>query len=210
MCSFGKSDVWRNAHPAVVLGGHDQVEMNMTYPKMKVFCAVAAMALTAPLFSAPAAAQMRSVPVIGGGGGGGGAAVSRGGGGGMRAVPTMPSGGGRVATSGMRPVPVIPGGGGGRWSGGGGRWHGGHHHRGGWWGPGIGFGAGYAIGSAYGSYPYYNNYYYDDDSYAYSPGYVESDGVSAADVAYCQQRFKSYNVRTGTYLGYDGQRHPCP
>jgi hypothetical protein len=184
----------------------------MVYPKMKAFCAIAALALAAPLSTAPAAAQMKSVPVIGGGGGGGGgAAVSRGGGG-MRPVPTMPSGGGRVATGGMRPVPVVPrGGGGGRWHGGGGGWHGGHHHHhhgGRWWGPGIGFGTGFALGSAYGSYPYYNDYY--DDDYAYSPGYVESDGVSAADIAYCKQRFKSYNVRTGTYLGYDGQRHPCP
>lgn len=29
-------------------------------------------------------------------------------------------------------------------------------------------------------------------------------------VAYCQQRFRSYDVRTGTYLGYDGRRHACP
>lgn len=28
--------------------------------------------------------------------------------------------------------------------------------------------------------------------------------------AYCSQRFKSYDPRTGTYLGYDGDRHPCP
>ncbi|MGZ3311613.1 MAG: BA14K family protein [Xanthobacteraceae bacterium] len=24
------------------------------------------------------------------------------------------------------------------------------------------------------------------------------------------QRFKSYDPRSGTYLGYDGARHPCP
>jgi hypothetical protein len=24
------------------------------------------------------------------------------------------------------------------------------------------------------------------------------------------QTYKSYNPRTGTYLGYDGQQHPCP
>lgn len=29
-------------------------------------------------------------------------------------------------------------------------------------------------------------------------------------VAYCMQRFRSYDPRTGTYLGYDGLRHPCP
>jgi hypothetical protein len=24
------------------------------------------------------------------------------------------------------------------------------------------------------------------------------------------QRFRSYDPASGTYLGYDGQRHPCP
>ena len=28
--------------------------------------------------------------------------------------------------------------------------------------------------------------------------------------AYCAQRFRSYDPRIGTYLGNDGQRHPCP
>jgi BA14K-like protein len=29
-------------------------------------------------------------------------------------------------------------------------------------------------------------------------------------IAYCMERFKSYDPRSGTYLGYDGYRHPCP
>ncbi len=29
-------------------------------------------------------------------------------------------------------------------------------------------------------------------------------------VAYCMQTYKSYDPQSGTYLGYDGQRHPCP
>ena len=28
--------------------------------------------------------------------------------------------------------------------------------------------------------------------------------------SYCADRFKSWNPRTGTYLGYDGLRHACP
>jgi hypothetical protein len=28
--------------------------------------------------------------------------------------------------------------------------------------------------------------------------------------AYCAQRFRSYDPASGTYLGYDGLRHPCP
>jgi hypothetical protein len=33
---------------------------------------------------------------------------------------------------------------------------------------------------------------------------------NANAVAYCSQRFKSYDPASGTYLGYDGLRHPCP
>jgi hypothetical protein len=29
-------------------------------------------------------------------------------------------------------------------------------------------------------------------------------------VAYCSQRFRSYDPGSGTYLGYDGMRHACP
>jgi BA14K-like protein len=29
-------------------------------------------------------------------------------------------------------------------------------------------------------------------------------------VAYCAQRFRSYDPASGTYLGYDGLRHACP
>jgi len=41
--------------------------------------------------------------------------------------------------------------------------------------------------------------------YGYGPGYVEGDAVN-----YCLSRFKSYDPGSGTYLGYDGLRHPCP
>jgi BA14K-like protein len=44
------------------------------------------------------------------------------------------------------------------------------------------------------------------------PGYVAAP-PPAADVSavdYCAQRYKSYDPATGTYLGFDGQRHPCP
>lgn len=35
-------------------------------------------------------------------------------------------------------------------------------------------------------------------------------GAGGDAVAYCQQRFRSYDPGSGTYLGNDGQRHPCP
>ena len=35
--------------------------------------------------------------------------------------------------------------------------------------------------------------------------------VPTADATeYCMNRFKSYDPSSGTYLGYDGQRHSCP
>jgi hypothetical protein len=44
---------------------------------------------------------------------------------------------------------------------------------------------------------------------ASGPRYTyEDDGVR--DVAYCQHRFRSYDLASGTYMGYDGMRHSCP
>jgi hypothetical protein len=82
-------------------------------------------------------------------------------------------------------------------------------------GRGFGFAAGSALGYGYGGYygdPYYGDYayndYYDDGypGYVGDPGYVVSGGV---DPAYCAQRYRSYDPASGTYLGYDGLRHPC-
>lgn len=45
------------------------------------------------------------------------------------------------------------------------------------------------------------------------PGYYDYDGPPprrADAVEYCMERFKSYEPGSGTYLGYDGHRHPCP
>ena len=39
---------------------------------------------------------------------------------------------------------------------------------------------------------------------------ANSQARMAGAVAYCEQRFKSYDPASGTYLGYDGERHPCP
>lgn len=96
----------------------------------------------------------------------------------------------------------------------------------GWRGPGWGWGAagavvggaivGSAIANSYygpryyygGPGPYYGGpgpYYYGPYQPAYAPGPAPGDAV-----AYCMQRFKSYDPRSGTYLGYDGLRHPCP
>lgn len=100
------------------------------------------------------------------------------------------------------------GGGGGRWAGGGGR-------GGRWAGGGYGHGGyghyrhrryGYGYGFAYGAAPYlpygYNDYYEDEPVYEVAP--------QSGDDAYCAQRYRSYDPASGTYLGYDGARHPCP
>jgi BA14K-like protein len=80
-------------------------------------------------------------------------------------------------------------------------------------GTGIGIGAGIAgalIGGAiigatqpYGYYGYPPGYY--GPAYVAPPPYVGGDAV-----AYCVQRFRSYDPYSGTYVGYDGLRHPCP
>jgi hypothetical protein len=34
--------------------------------------------------------------------------------------------------------------------------------------------------------------------------------VASDAVAYCMQRYRSYDPRSGTYVAYDGTRRPCP
>jgi hypothetical protein len=75
----------------------------------------------------------------------------------------------------------------------------------------LGLAAGALIGSAIvaGSSPYYA------DDYDYAPGYAGAPAPvyvvpGGDDDASCAARFKSYDPASGTYLGYDGLRHPCP
>ena len=76
------------------------------------------------------------------------------------------------------------------------QWRGRHHHHG-YYGGGAalgGFAAGAILGGALAAQrPYYGPGYYDGDA-----------------VGYCASRFRSYDPGSGTYLGYDGYRHPCP
>jgi hypothetical protein len=124
------------------------------------------------------------------------------------------------------PVGAAPAWAGGRtaWAGNNGAWHGGgfrdgfHHRR---FFPGA-FAAGVAVGALGSSYAYYGgpDYYYDtgySDTY-YDTGYYDDGGVVAVvpdvagggDPAYCAQRYRSYDPASGTFLGVDGLRHPCP
>lgn len=80
-----------------------------------------------------------------------------------------------------------------------------------WVGAGVGLATGLAIGGALAA-PYYYGppaVYYDEPYYGAAPVYRAPGGGGNA-VAYCMQRFKSYDPASGTYLGYDGRRHPCP
>ena len=69
------------------------------------------------------------------------------------------------------------------------------------------------IGSApywYGDDPYYgyDDYAYDDGDYG--DAYAAAPEYSGGDAQSCAMRYRSYDPATGTYLGYDGIRHPCP
>jgi hypothetical protein len=87
-----------------------------------------------------------------------------------------------------------------------------------WWGWGwpVGaFAAGAIIGGALAARPYYYGPYYPGPAYYYpAPGYYPGPGGPVGPggdaAAYCSHRFKSYDPASGTYLGNDGARHPCP
>lgn len=202
---------------------------------LKIVGAVAMLAVAPALVASTADAR----PGGGGRGGGGGFHAGgggfHGGGGGFRGVGGGGGFRGGMATGGFRGgnFAARPGGFAGgaavagrpaftgqRWAGGGnwnrGNWNNGWRHR--YWRPGIGYGvaAGLAAGAIGSSY-YYNDPYYD--SYAYDYGGDYDDGSQYVAVApggggdassYCAQRYRSYDPSSGTYLGYDGLRHPCP
>jgi hypothetical protein len=58
-------------------------------------------------------------------------------------------------------------------------------------------------------YYYYDAYDRPDPSYDYARRYRAP--VYRDDTAeYFANRYRSWDPDTGTYLGYDGYRHPCP
>jgi hypothetical protein len=89
------------------------------------------------------------------------------------------------------------------------------------WGLGAGLVAGAVVGGMlaspyYGYGPYYGPgpYYAGPGPYYPAPyvaGPVVRPGPVYSDaVAYCMRRYRSYDPRSGTFLGFDGLRHPCP
>ena len=78
------------------------------------------------------------------------------------------------------------------------RFRGGRGFGGGFGGFGLGLLGGAIIGGALAN-DYYGNDY--GPSYGYYP---DNYGIS-----YCASRFRSYDARSETYLGYDGFRHHC-
>ena len=86
--------------------------------------------------------------------------------------------------------------------------HGGHWgHHGGWGGAAIG---GFAAGALLGSALAAPSYYYGNPGYYYAPDAEVYAGPDPSAAAYCAQRYRSYDPASGTFLGYDGMRHPCP
>jgi len=93
-------------------------------------------------------------------------------------------------------------------------------------------GYGYGYSDPYYGDNYADNYAYDpnyagyDNSYAYDNGATFDSGLPlvafgqpapvdqmtvavGGDASYCAQRYRSYDPASGTYLGFDGLRHPC-
>jgi hypothetical protein len=150
--------------------------------------------------------------------GGGGAPVARFSGGASGPVARFNSGAPAARFSGAGTGTTVA-----RYSSGyGGGWQGGHRYRrgGGGYIPGAVAGAviGGALASSYAYYGgpgyyssgydpgYYDDTYYDDSAVvAVAPAPVGDDAV-----AYCTQTYRSYDLASGTYLGFDGLRHPCP
>jgi hypothetical protein len=78
-----------------------------------------------------------------------------------------------------------------------------------WWGfgPGVVVGGALAAPYYYRPYPYY---YYPPGPYGYYPAPGYAPAGPGGGTAYCASRYRSYDPATGTFMGHDGFRHPCP
>ena len=162
---------------------------------LRILSTAAVLALVLPM-AAPTASFAQHPPGRGGAGPRGG--FHPGGGGGFR-----PGGG----------APAARFGGGGGYRGG---YGGGYHGGGGGFIPGAVAGAVIGGALATGAYGYYGGPGYDAPGY-YDDQYDVGGPVAVAPapggddaVAYCMQTYRSYDPQSGTYLGFDGYRHPCP
>lgn len=120
-------------------------------------------------------------------------------------------------------VQYRPGWGGPGWGGG---WRGGP----GWGGPGWGWRGGWGPppppawgwrAGGWGPGPYWGGYYGYGPGWGFAPGFATGVIVGSAVAvpppppppanwyAYCASKYRSFDPRTGTYMGYDGRRHPC-
>jgi hypothetical protein len=68
-----------------------------------------------------------------------------------------------------------------------------HHYNNDWPYYALAFGLGYGLGGYGGGYGYDDGYY----------------GGGGGHVQWCLNRYRSYNPRTNTFMGYDGRRHRC-
>ena len=58
---------------------------------------------------------------------------------------------------------------------------------------------------------YPSPYHGSGSYYAYAPGPVTAAApvTAGGNAGDCESRYHSYDPATGTYLGFDGMRHPC-
>src|SRR6266403_142437 len=177
--------------------------MELTMIKLKVLSTVAAIALVLPM-AVPTASSAQHFR-------GGRAGVAVGGGGPAPAARFSAGAAPMAHYSGPGASSMA------RYSGGYGGWNGGYRYRHRGFFPGAVAGA--VIGGALASSYAYGWPGYDDYAYGYDDPYYYDDAAVVAAVpapvgedadGYCMQTYQSYDPASGTYLGYDGLRHPCP
>lgn len=98
-------------------------------------------------------------------------------------------------------------------------WKGGYHNKkyySNGWNPGAALATGAILGFAFGALATPPNYYYAQPRVYYKapppppyPDYYAYGPMSAQHVSYCKSKYRSYNVRYNTWIGYDGFVHQC-
>lgn len=97
-------------------------------------------------------------------------------------------------------------------------WKGGHHHKkyhsSKGWNPGAALATGAILGFAFGALSTPNYYspptvYYKAPPPPPYPDYYAYGPMNAQHISYCKSKYRSYNVKYNTWIGFDGLVHQC-
>lgn len=122
---------------------------------------------------------------------------------------------GLIAVTSLASTTVTADAGGKHWRGGGNHYHNHYYKRDNGWNSGAALATGALLGLGIGALATAPRYYEPPPPRVYyappppPPAYGYYGGPTAQHISWCESRYRSYDARSNTFMGYDGYAHQC-